>query len=242
MMQQDTKEGAAAILPAEPVMLSATAETIKAHISYHLGKPAWVWEDPSPSSNEAVDVLVVAPTSRRKFWVLVTSGMSDRAMAVPKGSVDRRYAELVVCLPEAWGLVESEFDPQQFAGKNGATAKYWPVQWLRGVARYPHNLGSWIEPGTVIPNGTPPAPFSTETRHCGVLIAPSVLLPASFLCLQIDAGKVIHFYSLWPLLRDEMAKKGKHGGAGLLPTFAKAGVTDLVNLKRKSTTNFFGWF
>jgi hypothetical protein len=243
MVNETSKPSAAAeVLPRQPMVLSAAAEKVRAHVAQHLGKTAWVWRDEQNLAPEAVDVHVVAPGGRRKFWVLVTSGMSDQPMAAPKAHADRRYAELVMCLPETWKLVESEFRLGGSTERDGTGVKYWPVQWLRNAARYPHQLGSWVEPGTVIPNGTPPQPLSSETQLCGLLVASSTILPKDFLELRIDKQKLIRFYSLWPLYEKEIELKGKQGSVGLQAKLAKGGVTDLVDLKRKNVAKFLGLF
>lgn len=241
MAEAMNKAGAADILPPQPVMLSAAGEKVQGHLAQHLGKTAWVWHDETFLAPDSVDVHVVAPSTKRNFWVLVTSGMSDKPMAVPKTNADRRFAELVICLPETWDLVESEFRLGGSTSRD-SNVKYWPVQWLKNVARYPHNVGSWVQPGTVIPNGTPPAPLSSQTALCGVLVAPSVILPKEFLDLRIDKQKLIRFYSLWPLYEKEIELKGKQGSVGLQAKLAKAGVTDLVELKRKNAVKFLGMF
>ena len=71
-------------------------ELITAHVARHVGPVAQVIHE-TASQFVHVDILHVLPSAKSDFHVLVTSGMSDRAMNVPEGCDDCRFAELYLC-------------------------------------------------------------------------------------------------------------------------------------------------
>src|SRR5258706_3910018 len=109
-----------------------------------------------------LDVHIFEPTAMRNFSVLVTSGMSDQPMQTPPEVADRRYTELLICLPQTWPLSDEAFRDQNH---------YWPVRWLKTLARLPHEYDTWLGVGHTIPNGDPAEPFAPTTALCGALIA-----------------------------------------------------------------------
>src|SRR5262245_42031267 len=100
---------------------SSAIEAVEQHIERYIGKPENVFHE-LISDLVHIDVHVVAPTAKRNYYTLVTSGMSDRPMAAPPEMEDCKYAELLVCLPPDWPLSEKDF-------KNNDN--YWPIFWLK---------------------------------------------------------------------------------------------------------------
>lgn len=74
-------------------------ETINKHIERHFGADGFVLHE-DKSSTIHVDVHVVPPKASRSYFTLVTSGMSDLAMHMPKGLEALALAELCLCLPK----------------------------------------------------------------------------------------------------------------------------------------------
>jgi hypothetical protein len=178
-----------------------------------------------------VDVLVVGPREERPYTTLVTCGMSDRPMRVPLENPEDlglipelRFAELLLCLPPDWPL-----DPAEFRDESN----YWPVRWLKKLARLPHQVDGWLGLGHTIPNGDPPQPLAGNTKFCGWVVDEPVLFPAEFRKLRVKE-KVINFYSLVPLYEEEMTLKVRKGSGALGTLFDRTRVTELVDLNRKN--------
>jgi hypothetical protein len=76
-------------------------------------------------------------------YSLVTGGMSDLEMTLPRRAVDvpRRVELIFYCM-----------EPRE---------EY--ISALRWVAHFPHGSKSWLGHGHTMPNGNPPAPFSGST-------------------------------------------------------------------------------
>jgi hypothetical protein len=61
-----------------------------------------------------------------------------------------------------------------------------------------------------------------------------VLYAEAFNSLSVNADKVIHFLSVVPLYREEMALKLQSGLDPLLERLDAAGVTELLDVRRKN--------
>jgi hypothetical protein len=186
-------------------------EAIRAHIVAHIGEPAFVYHEVR-SDLVHIDVHVVPPRPERDCWTLVTTGMSDLPMNTPGHLAGQRFAELMICLPSSWPLPAggdlqgSSFEDERW---------YWPIRWLKLLARLPHEYSTWLGPGHTVPNGDPPAPYADGTDLCCMLVmAPASLEPESW-SLQ-RPGHAVHFYALWPLHRAEMDLKLERGIDALL--------------------------
>lgn len=206
---------------------------IVAHIEKHIGRIAQVFQD---SGADGPHVLVhhVAATADRPFHTLVTSGMSDRPMAVPAELDAPRHLELMMTLPKDW----------QFDDMSARDDRWrWPVSQLQRLARVPFESGSWLQWGHAVPNGDPPQAFAPETRLCGVIIAPSLLVPIDF--YELRAGQQsITFYSAIPLYKEEIDLQREHGMAVLLGKLLDQGIRDLIDTRRKNVgrKKFVGLF
>jgi hypothetical protein len=170
-----------------------------------------------------VDIHHIPPSEDHPFHVLVTSGMSEMPMTTPEGAEEYRYAELLICLPPEWPLTEAAFEDERH---------YWPVRWLKMLARFPHQYGTWLGWGHTMPNGDPPLPFTEGTKLCGMLILPSISLPEEAATLELPDGRTVHFWALYPLYDEEMAIKLRKGAQALLPLFEKHNVSDVVDPTR----------
>jgi hypothetical protein len=95
----------------------ADLEAITAHIERHIGRVNTVFHE-IVSDDLHIDVHHVKASLFRKFEVLVTSGMSGVAMAVPEDVDQPRFAEVLVILPKGWRLTMEAFKDEK---------NYWPI-------------------------------------------------------------------------------------------------------------------
>lgn len=197
-------------------------ELIERHIARHLAEPAWVYHE-IVSDLVHLDIHVVLPTEERPWTTLVTCGMSARAMTVPEGAEEFSYAELVLSLPPEWPLTKEAFHDE---------ANYWPVRLLKVLARLPHEYETWLGLAHSIPHGDPPEPYAASTRFCGAVLAPPMLTPEEFGCLQVTPEMPIHFMAVLPVYQEELKLKLDRGAEALFGRFDEAGVNELVDLGR----------
>ncbi|WP_127532292.1 suppressor of fused domain protein [Paenibacillus kobensis] len=212
----------------EPAFGDATAiDIISRHVELHIGKIQGVYHE-IVSDLVHIDIIVVAPTRERNFYTLVTCGMSNLPMTVPPGAEAYRYAELMLCLPPDWSLSDEAFKKEE---------NYWPIRSLKTLARFPHEYNTWLYMAHTIPNGNPAEPYADGTKLSGmVLSVPSTVESNNdFFNLTLSPDKQVRFYSLIPLYNEEMDYKLKEGADKLFAKLDKAGVTEIVNPKRKNT-------
>jgi hypothetical protein len=199
-------------------------EAVQSHVETCFGSESSVFHE-IVSDLVHVDVHVVPPFGDREWATLVTSGMAERPMTVPEGLEDHTHAELVLAVPPSWPLEHEAFSDERV---------YWPIRLLKQLARLPHEYDTFLHHGHTIPNGDPPEPYADGTALCGALICPPILTPEAFDRLELADGRVVHFYGVFPLHRNEMEFKLQKGADALWERFAEAGVTELLDLGRES--------
>lgn len=206
-----------------------TLERIEAHLDRHIGRHQYVFHE-IVSEYVHLDLHIMQPTPRHNYYTVVTTGMSDRPMsvpdAVPDGAEALRYAELMLCLPTSWQLTQEAFEDE---------ANYWPLRWLKILARLPHQYNTWLGMAHTIPTDDPPQPFAPNTKLCCAMIAGPLLFDDDFSSLVINETKTINFYSIIPLYREEMDFKLTHGAEALFDRLDAAGVTELLDINRLNT-------
>ncbi|MCE3229019.1 MAG: hypothetical protein K0S32_3570 [Bacteroidetes bacterium] len=205
-------------------------EEITKHIETHVGKIEGVYHE-MVSDQVHIDVHWVKPSEEFPFHVLITSGMSDKAMTVPAGLDDHKYAELCMLLPEDWKLsLNNEEMTEIFKDE----ANYWPIRWLKKMARFPHEYNTWLGWGHSIPNGEKATPFAHNTGLGCLLLLPAFSLPPDFFELKLKE-KTIKFYCLWPIYKAEMELKLNEGSEALIDRFEECEVFDVVDIYRENT-------
>jgi hypothetical protein len=204
---------------------------IDQHIETHLGKIELVFHE-ILSDVVHLDVHWVKPTKERNFHILVTSGMSDLPMTVPKGAEDFRYTELMIGLPRGWAIGDAAFRDER---------NYWPVRLLKYLARMPHIYKTWLGWGHTVPNGDPPEPFIPGSGLACALIVPPRTTPESFERLELDAEKTIRFQAVVPIYREEMNLKLKKGLDSLLARFDKYHVSEVLDPNRRNVARRTWW-
>ena len=202
-----------------------TLEAIDQHIERHFGPVAFVWHE-LVSDLVHIDVYVVEPTESRPYFSLVTSGMSDRPMAVPTGAGITPYAELMMALPADWPMTTEAFNDE---------STYWPIRTLKMVARLPHDYNTWIGAWHSVPNGDPAEPYASDTPFVGVVVTPMVRCEADARMIETEQGKQISLLALVPLHPAELDLKLAEGSSGLIGAFDGAAVSELFDPVRPSS-------
>jgi hypothetical protein len=195
-----------------------------------------------------IDVFLFPPNDSRPFWTLVTSGMSDLPMKVPEGfSNPEKYqrAEMVVSLPANW-ISKDDFGAYQLS-KFDDESRWWPIRWLKYLARFPHSFETWLWYEHTLPNDDPPKPIGPNTEMIGFLLGPPVTWPVEKMRMQAQNGASISFIALYPVHADEMTLKLNKGADALFDLFAASQVTEIIDPRRSSVVpkkrnNLTKWF
>lgn len=224
---------------------SENIDRITNHIEKHLGPVDSVFHE-IVSDLVHLDVHIVKPTPERNCYSLVTSGMSDAPMTVPQGLEALRYAELMIQLPPDWPLDRI----QALAGKKGeksdaeraeAERWYWPIRWLKMMARLPHEYDTWLGESHTVPSGDPPEPYADDTKLCGMLVVPPLGAPDGFATLEVSPDKTIFFYQLMPIYAEEMDLKLRKGAEKLIELFDRHKIDVVVNPRRPNVAARKKW-
>lgn len=204
---------------------------VGAHIARHVGRPETVFHE-LISDLVHIDIHVVTPTDVRPYTTLVTSGMSARPMSPPEGAEHMAWAELALCLPSDWPLSQEAFEQEE---------NYWPLRWLKILARMPHEYETWLGYGHTVPNGDPPEPFAANTKLCGFALSGPRVLPEDFMTLKLDDGRTVYFYMLLPLYKEEMDLKLRKGIDALEQGLFRVGATEVVDINRPNAARRSWW-
>ena len=201
-------------------------EAISDHIEEHIGPVESVFHEVM-SEIVHVDVHIVAPTADYPFYTLVTSGMSDLPMTAPDGYEDYRHAEVYLQLPADWPLKDQDVMQQE--------EHYWPIRWLKIIARFPHTYHTFIASGHTIPNGEEAAPLGPGTELGCMMAVSGGPFPEEFDVLPLEDGTLIHFYQLVPLYPAEMNLKLSKGMEALMDKFDEHDIADAIDPRRVNT-------
>lgn len=211
-------------LPEEDPIVNAIGE----HVTKHIGPVANVFQERAWEGVQ-IDVMIIPPDEKREYLTLVTCGMSERPMRVPMENPEDlglvpelRYAELLLCLPTYWPFSIEAFQNEE---------NYWPLRWLKKIARLPHMHDAWLGLGHSIPNGEPAMPLAPNTEFAGWMVDQPVMFPKELQKLRLP-DRVINFYSIIPLYPDEMKFKLKNGSGHLSKKLDEAKVTELIDIER----------
>jgi hypothetical protein len=201
---------------------------ILAHLEPLLGPVETVYDE-VVSHQVHLDVLAFAPRGLRRFWTLVTCGMSTRPMPAPKGLKDpssRERAEFLICLPEDW------FGPdlKQLA-RDG---KAWPIEILIFAARFVHLHDTWLWLGHTLTTADPPEPFDPATEFCALAVAFPVRWPEEKWEMTAHDGRLISFLTIIPLYSGELQLALDEGFSALLDLFDEGWVSELLDPTRPS--------
>jgi hypothetical protein len=207
-----------------PDMSQSNMRAIEEHIEEHIGKIDTVFHE-LVSDLVHIDIHVVKPTQERPWITLVTSGMSDRAMNPPDDAKALAYAEIMLCLPPTWKLSQDDFMDERH---------YWPVRWLKALARLPHEYSTWLGYWHTVPNGDPAEPLASDTQLSGFMLVPPMTTSVDFHELVVPPLKTIRFFAAIPLTSDEMQFKLKAGAGELMERLERKKITELINPSRGS--------
>jgi hypothetical protein len=166
-----------------------------------------LYEKPVSVSHEVfplvphIDVYQFRPKMKdRSICRLVTGGMSDLPMSMPRGAGDAaRRVELLFYCDEP----RDEY-----------------IATLRWLAHFPHSAKTWVGSGHTVPNGDPPAPFWGSEILDTILFMPSILNKDARLSEQLKLdGDDVQFLWVVPLTTAECDFKLKRGVDALMELF-----------------------
>lgn len=222
-----------------PAVASTSAADVERHIARYFGPPTTVFHE-VVSELVHVDVHVIPPHPGRDCWTLFTTGMSDLPMSPPPDAAGFTHAELMISLPRAWRIDLLDVTPPPPEHERW----YWPLHWLKYLARFPHAYDTWLWSGHTIPNGDPAEPFAVGTRLCGWMLLPPLDVPDEALDVALPDGRTVHLFALHALHAEEIALKLRKGIGPLLEALDRARVSEVLAPERAPAVRrkLFGLF
>jgi hypothetical protein len=191
---------------------------LEAHIEKYFGSYQNVFHE-IESPDIHVDIAVIEPSPRRNYYTLVTMGMGARKMKTPPDLEDMDRAEVMICLPPDWNLDNLEDERW-----------YWPIRWLKILARLPINEDAWLGWGHTIPNGEP---FADNTKLCTILLLNPGAFGEKSACCDLPNGERVNFYQMIPLYEEETQFKIKNN-VQILLNFLDQDVLEYVRIDREN--------
>lgn len=218
----------------EPSDVKPFGPEIELHLARFLGPYSFVFHE-IVSDQVHIDILQFPPTGNRPFWTFVTVGMSDLPMSVPEEVPEREQyerAELVISVPEDW--VPRDADGALDDEAIRLPEKWWPLNGLFYLARFPHKYRTalWYEHS--IPNGDPAKPLAPGTSLSGYILGPPVTWPQQAWSMESGDGTPVTFLAIYPLYSSEMALKLSEGPDAIFDLLFSNGVTEIVDPRRKN--------
>lgn len=166
-----------------------------------------------------VDIAIILPGESRDYYTLVTIGMGAHKMKVPKELKKYKLerAEIVIYLPKEWDI------------ENNDERWYWPIRWLKILARLPIQQDTWLGFGHTIPNNEP---FADNTKLCCALLLSATEVEREI--LELEDGGIINFYQLFPIYEEEMNFKLQHSAEELIALFDERDICPPIHIQRKN--------
>ena len=118
---------------------------------------------------------------------------------------------------------------------------YWPVRWLKILARFPHEYKSWLCWGHTLPNGDPAKPVHASVGFdCMLLMRPKTV-STEFWTLPVRENKRVQFFAVVPLYPGETQLKLAQGTEELDRRFERYKISEIVNPKRRDVSKKDWW-
>lgn len=201
--------------PAPIAMLSREAEILQ-HVSAILGQVAPISLQEVVPGDLPLKVHYVKGVHGAAYF---TTGMSFKPLKTPPGFERFQHVELVMYLPE---------NPAFHPGIGGEF-KSWPLEWLRKVARYPHENNTWLgAPISIITNGDPPQPLGPGTAFTSLIVGVDEKLGE----LRLRDGEAVRFFSVNGLYTEERDFEMKHGLAKLVSLLDRHRIDEILRPDR----------
>ena len=182
-----------------------------------------------------IDVNIIPPDNGRDYYVLWTSGMSDLPMTLPDGDYDKKdyeRAELFLFLPKDWKFAEIGESAKELGDEY-----YWPVRWLKYLARFPHEYKTWFGVGHTLPNSEDYDSLGEGTEMGGFFFLPVISLGEDY--PGVDAlickdGTKINFLWAIPMYKEEIEYKLEEGFEAMMDLFTEVGFPRELDPKRQN--------
>lgn len=141
--------------------------------------------------NLHIDIAVIPPNKKENYYKLITIGMGACKMKLPEelSNYHLEFSELVIFLPSEWNI------------KGEEEKWFWPIRWLRNMARLPFEENTWIGFGHTVDCQEP---FADNTKLSAMLFLTPLDRRNHSAMVKLSNHRRIKFYQLCPIYHEEM--------------------------------------
>ena len=167
-------------------------------------------------SEVPIQAHIIAPSAAHPYYVLFTTGMSDRAVGY-----NLLYVENMMKVPADWLEGGADWLDRE---------KIWPINWLIKLAYIPHDENVQPARGVIVPNkGDLADPYGIETYlSCMLISAPTA---SDIQHLQVE-GEEIRIDELVPVYKAEWQYAEANGYTALQEKLTAAQVQEVIDFQR----------
>lgn len=176
---------------------------VEAHVETYFGEYEQVLHE-LLSPDLHIDLLIIEPRPENDFYTIVTLGVGAYQMEVPEGYSGPDRMELFLNLPKDWDLHSQEEND------------YWPLRWLKILARLPVDQGTWLGWGPSVPAGEP---LSENTLLNSLLLTSPTSFGEDSMIATLPHGDQVVFWQVVPLYEEELQYKLINGTEALEEAF-----------------------
>lgn len=161
-----------------------------------------------------IEIIIVEPTKEKPFYTLVTNGLSNYEMKIPKYIETNSFCELVIYLPADWRILNPNIN------------YYWPIKSLFELAAKIVKNQGWVSFSSII--------------NLNRKVADNCSFNAFLFVTGIDDealinDKYVSFYSLIPVYDEEVIYAKQYGNESLFDKLVNDGLVfpPIVDINRK---------
>ena len=203
---------------------SREVNKIEAYIQQQYGDfPTVIHEIFSPDIH--VDIALIPPSDEQPYYKLVTMGAGAFKMNVPREFGRRKLerAEYVIFLPKDWDIHSDKEED------------YWPIRYLKVMARLPIECDTWLGFGHSLSADEEGKPVAENTKFNSFLLLHSIGKENQVVePMRLGLFSRVNFYQLYPLYQEELDYKIEHSTAGLFEKIDDDELDFVVNIYRKN--------
>lgn len=203
---------------------SKEVNKIEAYIQKQYGDfPTVIHEIVSPDIH--VDIALIPPSDEQPYYKLVTMGAGAYKMDVPREFGKRKLerAEYVIFLPKEWN-VQSDKEED-----------YWPIRYLKVMARLPIVCETWLGLGHTMQADEEGKPFAENTKFNSLILLRSIGKENQVVePMRLGLFGRVNFYQLYPLYQEELDFKMEHSMSDLIDKIDDEDLNLVLNLNRKN--------
>lgn len=178
-------------------------EAIETHTSTWFGAHESVFHE-LVSPDLHIDLLLIEPRPEHDYYTIVTMGAGAHRMNIPDGYEGPDRAEFLINLPKEWDIHNEE------------ESSYWPLRWLKILARLSLHHDTWVGWGHTIPSE---GPFAENTLLNNVILTEPLGFAEESLVGTLPNGDRVVFWQLVPLYEEELQYKLENDAVALEEAF-----------------------